>query len=189
MPFPLVTSLRTRPLWYNVGKVDRADFLLNRFVGDRYLVPSPPYGATAGDVFFAGRLHDFVDRPLALAILNSAVVFLWMEVLGRKTWRQGVLYFYGPEVEALRVPDPARVSAEGRRRILSAFGALCRRDIGPFPHEVRLADRVELDDAVLSAIGLAPSWRERIHAALVDEIVLRTRVLPGKAPAGPIPRH
>ncbi len=189
MPYPLVTSLQSRSLWYDVGKVDRADFLLNRFVGDRYLVPSPPYGATAGDVFFAGRFRDGVDRPLALAILNSAIVYLWMEVLGRKTWRQGVLYFYGPEVEALRVPDPSAIATADRRRILVAFGDLCRRDVGPFPAEARLADRAELDDAVLAAIGLAPSWRDRIYAALVDEIVLRTRVLPGKKPAGPIPRH
>ncbi len=181
MPFPLVTSLRSRPLWYDVGPVDRADFLLNRFVGDRYLVPSPPEDATVGDVFFAGRFRDGVDRPLTLALLNSAVVFLWMEVLGRKTWRQGVLYFYGPEVDALRVPDPSRIDRPHRRRILAAFGALSRRDVGPFPDEVSLADRVEFDDAVLSAIGLDPSWRGRIYSALVDEIVLRTRILPGKA--------
>lgn len=189
MPYPLVSSLQTRSLWYDVGKVDRADFLLNRFVGDRYLVPSPPYGAAAGDVFFAGRFRDGVDRPLGLAILNSAIVFLWMEVLGRKTWRQGVLYFYGPEVEALCVPDPLRISAPDRRRILAAFGELCRRDVGPFPDETARADRRAFDDAVLSAIGLHPSWRDRIHTALVDEIVLRTRVLPGKGPPRPKPRH
>lgn len=184
MPYPLVSSLRARSLWYDVGKVDRADFLLNRFIGDRHLVPSPPHGAAAGDVFFAGRFRNGVDRPLALAILNSAIVFLWMEVLGRKTWRQGVLYFYGPEVDALRVPDPSRVCAADRRRILAAFGDICRRDVGPFPDECRRADRIALDDAVLTAIGLDPSWRERIYAALVDEIVLRTRILPGKAAVG-----
>ncbi len=180
MPFPLVTSLRSRPLWYDVGRVDRADFLLNRFVGDRYLVPSPPEGATAGDVFFAGSFREGVDRPLTMALLNSAIVFLWMEVLGRKTWRQGVLYFYGPEVDALRVPDPTRIDRAHRRRILDTFGVLSRRDVGPFPDEVHLADRAAFDDAIISAIGLDPSWRDRIYSALVEELVLRTRILPGK---------
>jgi len=185
MPFPLVTSLRSRPLWYDVGDVGPADFLLNRFIGDRYLVPTPPANAAAGDVFFAGRFREGVDAPLALALLNSAIVFLWMEVLGRKTWRQGVLYFYGPEVGALRVPDPARIAGADRRRILSAFRSLSHREVGPFPEEARLADRAALDDAVLRAIGLDSTWRERIYDALSEEIDLRTRILPGKASRRP----
>lgn len=189
MPFPLVTSLRARPLWYDVGEVGPADFLLNRFVGDRYLVPSPPACAAAGDVFFAGRFREGVDGPLALALLNSAIVFLSMEVLGRKTWRQGVLYFYGPEVDALRVPDPARIGGADRRRIISAFRTLSHREVGPFPEEARLDDRAALDDAVLRALGLDGAWRERIYEALAEEIDLRTRVLPGKASRRPVPLH
>lgn len=94
----------------------------------------------------------------------------------------GVLTFYGPELDDLPVVKPSLFSADSQESLKTAFRRLCARTVLPIEKEVEQRDRQELDLIVLSALGFtgltAASLLSEIYTALcrlVDQRQERSR--------------
>lgn len=181
VPFPQVRSVQShQPEWFNLPVRKVGEVVSNRFVGERFGFPLNQ-DLVISDTFFE---ISFSEEPaLYAALLNSTLTFLFVELTGRQTWSQGVLYLYGPELRSLPLPDVAQIPDPLRRRIVAAFDRLKQRPVEPIAREVGKKDRQELDEAVLEALGLDPqTYLPAIYKGLV-EMVEERLALPKKRAA------
>jgi len=169
VPFPQVSSVRShRPEWFNLPVRKPGQLVSNRFIGERFgfLINS---GFAISDTFF--EISFPADEDLYAALLNSTVTFLFVELTGRQTWTQGVLYLYGPELRELPVPDASRIPTHLQERIIKEFDKLKRRSVKPIAQEVKQKDRRALDAAVLEALELDPArYQQRLYEGLVEMV-------------------
>ncbi|MEM3485957.1 MAG: N-6 DNA methylase [Candidatus Methanomethyliaceae archaeon] len=169
VPFPKVSSVQShRPEWFNLPLRPPGKIISNRFIGQRFGFPVN-LGLVISDTFF--EILPYTHEELYAAALNSTLSFLLVELTGRQTWSQGVLYLYGPELRDLLVPDMSVVPEQIRKRITAAFERLKQRSVLPITQEVRQKDRRALDEAVLEALGLDPKkYLPEIYEGLVEMV-------------------
>jgi len=156
MPFPEVPSVQGRPFWYDVGERDPGDFMVNRFIGERFFFPVNKSKIFLGDVVFEGKIKKGRETNFYVAILNSTLTFLSVELLGRSLLGEGLLTFYGPDMVDLPIINYEVVNSSLRNKIIQAFSKLSTCPIKPIFEEVKMKDRQKLDKLVLEALGLDP---------------------------------
>lgn len=156
IPFPEVASVKERKYWYDIGSREPGEFVVNRFIRERFFFPINNAKVFLGDVVFEGNIKKKKYAEFYKACLNSSLVFLFVELQGRFSMGDGLLTFYGPDIVDLLVPDASKVSNPVSKQILKAFDKLLTRPIKPIFEEVKMKDRQRLDSLVLSAIGLDP---------------------------------
>ena len=168
VPWPDVPSVRTNELWYVLGKVRSGDVILPQFRAERHHVIANPDHVPVNNSAWWGSWLDPAHLEVGVALLNSTWMALAAEVLGRVNLGEGLLTCYGPDLDALPLPDPSRfVDNEAGAGLLEAWASLVRRPVLSLVEEVTRPDRVALDHAVLAGLGLDPSFGDRIrrHAA------------------------
>ncbi len=156
IPFPEVPSVQGRTYWYGIGERKPGHFVVNRFINERFYFPVNKSKSLIGDVAFEGVFHDRKDAEINTALLNSSITFLGVELLGRLNLGEGLLTFYGPDINNLLVPNAGKITTKQKEKILKAFNTLLARPIKPIFEEVKMKDRQALDSAVLEALGLDP---------------------------------
>jgi len=184
--YPLVQSVQGRSNWYSLARRKPSDFIINRFIGERFAFPVNIKGVMVGDVVFEGVFND--KRLLNCALINSIIAFISVELLGRVNLGDGLLTFYGPEINDLLFIYGGNLNTEICDKILQAFETLLTRPIKPIFEEVKMPDRKKLDSLVLEALGLDPKKylkplydglcelvRERIDLAKMRKKVKKTR--------------
>lgn len=129
VPFPQVSSVKShKPEWFSLPERKQGEVVANRFIGERFGFPLNQ-DLVISDTFFE---ISFAEEPeLHAALLNSTLTFLFVELTGRQTWAQGVLYLYGPELRDLLIPDISHISAPLKKRIVEAFDRLRKRAVEP----------------------------------------------------------
>ncbi len=169
VPFPEVPSVKGRqPDWFSLPVRTPDSLISNNFVGERFGFLLNQEVMTS-NTFFGISFHT--EQDLYAALLNSTLTFLFVELTGRQTWGEGVLYIYGPELKDLPVPQVAQIPIPLRKRILKAFDPLRQRQIMPIAQEVKQKDRQALDRAVLEALGLDPDrYLREIYQGLVEMV-------------------
>jgi type I restriction-modification system DNA methylase subunit len=192
MPYPQVPSVSSRRNWYDVGDREIGHVVINRFTGERFFFPVNIHKVSVSDTFFEAKFNeDKMDKNVVevySALLNSTIVYLCSELTGRITWSQGVLYFYGPEINDLLIPVAIK-EQELLKKLHDAFIFILTRPIKPIFEEVKMPDRQKLDSLVLEALGLDPKKylkplydglcelvRERIELAKMRKKVKKTRL-------------
>jgi len=169
IPFPKVASVSNRKIWYDVGERKPGDFIINRFIRERFFFPINKAEVLLGDVVFEGKFNDEKDAPLYMALLNSTLVFLLVDVSSRFSMGDGFLTFYGPDIAELLIPDAKFISDKYRKEILEAFNELLKRPIKVISEEVKMKDRQKFDFSVLESLGLDPKkYSTLIYDSLVD---------------------
>ena len=163
-------SVRGRSQWYTLPDQESADFVSNRFLGERVGFPVID-GIAVCDVFFIGSFRG-VDGVLGTALLNSVICLMVAEVVARKTYGTGVAYMYGPEIRGLLMPSPYIMTSVGTA-LHEAFGAMRRRRILPLEQELVQSDRQALDEVVLAALGLQGKYRALIYESLLEMVQAR----------------
>ena len=157
--YPQWRWVRSRkPAWYALPENEspEARIFLTNALGDRHL---HKYSDTA--VIADKRLHVVLPKKgvswkLLIAVLNSSFVAVSEELAGRTIKGDGVLEVdYDDLHDHLRVPDVRQFSKEDSERILDAFSKLVDRPIETIEREIAKSDRIDLDQAVLRAIGLS----------------------------------
>jgi len=127
---PEVPSLRGRVPWYSLPSQNSPDFIVNRFVGERFVFLEGG-DLLVCDVFFVGYLHSTNQKTILAAVLNSTLSVLIADVLGRKTYGIGVVYLYGPEINSLltlNVLGPV-LSQKQHQLLLYVFERMSQRSI------------------------------------------------------------
>jgi len=156
VPFPEAPSVKGRTLWYDIGERIPGDFVINRFINERFFFPVNKVKVFLGDVVFEGQVTKRRQAEFYSAVMNSTVTFLFVELLGRAGLGEGLLTFYGPDMAILFLPDYNLVNPTLRKDITTAFHRLLTRQVKPIFEEVKMKDRQKLDKLVLEALGLDP---------------------------------
>jgi len=156
VPFPEAPSVKGRTLWYDVGERIPGDFVINRFINERFFFPVNKTKVFLGDVVFEGQVIKRRQAEFYSAVMNSTLTFLFVELLGRAGLGEGLLTFYGPDIATLLLPDYDLVSPTIRKNITNAFHKLLTRKVKHVFEEVKMKDRQKLDKLVLEALGLDP---------------------------------
>jgi hypothetical protein len=175
--FPEVESVRShKPQWFNLTYRGPGHLISNCFIGKRFgfLVNT---GVAVSNTFFEISFNSEAEGDIYAALLNSTLTYLFLEVAGRQTWSQGVLYIYGPEVSDLLVPNLASLDKRNLKNIQNKFEKLKKREVFDIQKEVTHADRQELDKAVLEALGLDPKvYLRPLYEGLVELVTERLKL-------------
>lgn len=163
---PISETLKGRP-WYRLAPV-RYRLLLTKTTHDTHLHRLLDGPAAVDQRLYGVMPGSPADTELVAALLNSSVVALMAEVVGSASLGEGALDLPVTTArERLLMPDPAALTAAGRRRILQVFGRLRNRPVLPVWRELERPDRKELDRAVLAALDVdADISLPRLHAGL-----------------------
>lgn len=185
--YPHVQSVQGRKYWYALQDRQSGDFIVNRFIGERFLFPLNRDRILVGDVVFQGSFNR--NAEINCALINSIITYINVELLGRINLGDGLLTLYGPEIEDLPIINEKFLSQELREnKILQSFETLLSRPIKPIFEEVKMPDRQKLDSLILEALGLDPAKylkplydglcelvRERIELAKMRKKVKKKR--------------
>ena len=173
----VASRARTRP-WYDLGllpKSKRAQMFWPMAQQYRHLVPLNQNKMAANHNLFDLWPRNGLDCRLLWAVLNSTVVALSKHQFGRPAGIEGSLKTEVVDVNMMLVPDPRNADPSVAKRVVAAATRLSRRLLRRMlPEEFELADRRELDDAVLELLGIAngeerATLRARIYAALEEQ--------------------
>jgi hypothetical protein len=109
------------------------------------------------------------------AYLNSILTALFFEISGRTNLGDGLLTTYGPEIESLPVPES--FPEKSRKKILTAFEKLLKREVLDIDQEVKRKDRADFEKALFEALGLDADIYEEVSKAVV-ELVEERHLIP-----------
>jgi type I restriction-modification system DNA methylase subunit len=189
-----LSTTKSRPQWYTLPKLKRADVLLRQFYNDKFDFPLNPLGLPCDHTFYyihlpaeaEGYAHteysesDHKMKILRLgAYLNSSISWMFVEVLGRKNMGEGVLTCYGPEMRPFPTLDPNRL--EG---VEDLFKPLTKRPVESVFKELGLdpelpisgqtpnpkPDRKALDDFVFDIVSLDEEQRTQVYLSLCEMV-------------------
>ena len=118
-----------------------------------------------------------VDVHILGALLNSTLTWFFKEYYGREVGREGFLDTDVFVTRQIPIVSPRQLSPKIQKRLVEAFTAISQRpqqSIHPMGNELEQPDRIELDDAVLEALGIEEAeerllWREQIYDRLQRE--------------------
>jgi hypothetical protein len=102
---------------------------------------------------------------LLAALLNSVTTFLTMELRGTSR-NLGALDLNANYFKTLRILNPELLSQPAIKSIKKAFEPLRKRAIKAIFQEVKAADRIRFDEAVLKAFGIQPSSLSNLYDLL-----------------------
>lgn len=173
--WPEVASVApNRPEWHCLSTVQPADFLFPALVHNRHLVLENLAGCLATNMFFCGRPKDPQHLEPLLALLNSSLGCLQMELAGRSKGFGG-LNLYGREVRRLPVPDPRGMSATVLAGLTAAWRE-AQRSASPSARDgSRSAQSGQrstpawkriLDGAVAETLGISAEELDLVRSAL-----------------------
>jgi type I restriction-modification system DNA methylase subunit len=143
-------SFQSKPVWYTLKKRESAPLLLPWSVNDIYRCFLNPDNMIVGQ-----RIYEFIpvnkqlDLNVLHSIMNSTITSFFIEMSARSGLGQGLLPMSVAEVKKLQIINP------------SCFPSLpsIEREIGNLEHELKQADRLELDSLLFDYIGLSAEKR------------------------------
>lgn len=169
-PWTELPSVRQRHAWWLLELPPEGNLLISQFVDKRFFFPIKGSFAVA-NTFFVVSAKSPEDADTLAAFLNSSLYALETEIKGRVNLGEGLLTVYGPDIDAMLIPDPKSISPENKRKIESAFNEIKNRTILPVEKEIKERSRNRLDKAVLEALGLDPDkYLPRIYQGLIEMV-------------------
>ena len=134
--YPLRPTCKSRNLWYDLGKQSKYDIILPRFRHERNWNPIILHDIYIGDIVHVAK---FIDKDFNKAFLNSTIIILFTEVLGRINLGEGLLTTYGPELYSLPVIDES-ISLEVKDLINQKLLVLNKREVSSIFYELGTDD-------------------------------------------------
>jgi type I restriction-modification system DNA methylase subunit len=171
-----VPSVQGRKVWWDLGDREPGDLMINRFVNERFFMPTNPKKIYLGDVVFEGVFKSSSYKQIGAILANSIITALSAEIVGRQNLGEGLLTTYGPEIEDFLIPDLSIfVNQPSGAELQKAFTELAKRPTNPIFEEVKMKDRQKLDSLVLQALGLDPKrYLKSIYDGLTE--LVRERI-------------
>ncbi len=160
-PLPEVLAKRGYH-WYEMRPDTTADLAVSMNPGNRLF-----FARLQPRSFVNQRLIRFTAKPtadvlLCHAILCSLTGAFYQEALGFGRGLGALDLNASKLARQMRMLDPARISPDGRKRILAAFARIRRRDIQAFDTEIERADRLAFEGAVLEQFGVLAQLHQMI---------------------------
>jgi len=176
----------SRQPWYYLAVQPRGEVLWTMAQRYRHIVPLNPGLFPCNHNLFAIWPTAGCSAGTLCAVLNSTVAALFKHFFGRTMGGDPVLKTEVVDVKMMLVPDPRRATGALRAKLERALDSLRNRHIGHLVAvdaegeapggELEMADRQDLDDAVLEMLGVPdPAERTALRAELYTEITAMYR--------------
>jgi len=162
--FHNLSTVKSRKLWYDIGKREPAPILRSRRIWERCVYLLNKANALANDSLYEIRPLNREDVVVLAGILNSSITALISELEGR-FYGAGVLELEVYETKTMTVIDPSKLSKKERERIEIAFSKLCEAQ-NKSDKKLEQEARKELDNAVFDVLGLKPNERKQVYEGL-----------------------
>jgi len=184
--------------WYDLRPPEPGAILWPQAHQYRHLIPLNPEGYICNKRFFnVYPKHDTNPKILA-ALLNSTLTWFFKDFYARSVGREGYLDTDVFITKMIPVVQAGDLNEGLQQRLVKTFDAISQRpaqSIYPMGDELEQADRVELDDAVLEALGVRDPterqrWRERVYDELkrlykrkreLEKIAMENRIKASRA--------
>lgn len=168
------STLESEDIWFDLGDLPKQKLLSTMFTWRVHRVFWNEAEAATGDQFYYIDPDSGVDEMVLGGILNSRVVWLANELIGRRAGGQGMTRLQTKvyETEQWPVVDPRSLEEKEVEEIRSAFVALLdkEREFEEPGLEETAEERRELDRAVLSALDLGGEDDEFSLEETVEEL-------------------
>ncbi len=170
----VASRAKVRP-WYDLGlrpKSERAQMFWSMSQQYRHIIAWNQDRLPANHNVFDVLAQASIDPFLLWAVLNSSVVALAKHQFGRAAGIEGNLKTEVVDVNMMLVPDLRQASPGVSDRAVAAAERMAKRlSARTLPEEFSLAERQDLDDAVLEMLGYTDTnerlaVRTRLYAAL-----------------------
>jgi len=162
--FHNLSTVKSRKLWYDIGKREAAPILRSRRIWERCVYLLNNANALANDSLYEIRPTNEKDVKVLAGILNSSITALISELEGR-FYGGGVLELEVYETKDMTVIDPSKLSRKERERIETAFSKLCEAQNKSDDKLEQDANR-ELDNAVFDVLELNENERKQVYDGL-----------------------
>ena len=175
--WPNVPTVRNRkPGWWALPETEIVQVCWTAAYGDRFIQRYSPEKILIDKRLYKILQKDRFDAKCLAAILNSTLVSLFIELIGRVNLGDGALDTTVEEAqEYLVIPDVTQLTNAQAERILEAFDSPLTRSIKPIFEEVNMPDRQKLDSLVLRALGLDPDkYLKPLYDGLCELVSERT---------------
>jgi hypothetical protein len=176
VPWPQVPSVRGRPQWYSIAPLPAADVICNRFFHDRFFFGCADFPVVEDQTFYGCTFTiPAACRRAQIALLNSTLQFLFVELLGRVGLGEGVLQYATYEMAQMLTLDARQLTERQRDEIARAFAPLADRPLARLEQEIASSDRRSFDDCVFDVLGLTQHEREAVYEAVVHLVDARLK--------------
>ncbi len=172
--YHLRPTCKGREPWYGVTRgMKPAPLIFPAKVGERWLVALNRAGVYEDKKLYGVFPRDTATGKLLAALLNSTWARYFAEITCRQmTGAQAIADIDVAVAEQILIPDPRQLSRALRKRLEAALDALTGRRVVSVFEEVKRADRRNLDEAVLAAIGFTNRAERRKILEQLYEAVL-----------------
>lgn len=163
-------TLRRRLAWWCLPELLPSQVLFRQFYDTRFNLPLNQAGFATDHTFYYSV--GFNDARFLAALMNSTIVYFFLELNGRVNQSDGVLTCYGLEFRSLNIPLPDCFEKEIQEELLDAYHGLCQRDAMSVFEEVERKDRWMLDHVVLKGLGVSKgSTRDALLSEMYRDFV------------------
>ncbi len=150
------------------------DVISNRFIGAR-LCFFEGGDFIVNDSFFIATLKKKYRKKIVLALMNSTLSLMILELLGRKNLGAGVLCVYGPELSEHQILKPELLSESQIKNLEKSYNSMSKRTILPIFDEIKMSDRHSIDEIVFTVLGLTNSEKNAVYEAVIDLVEARLK--------------
>jgi len=175
-PWPEVESVKGRGNWYELPKRSPGLLLVPMVTGDSLRCILNSCKAQVDHNLFEVISDDQVVIDGLGIYLNSEIVFLERELIGRVNLGDGALKVEGIDWERILVPRK-ELLVNVKKRAGKAFEEMNRRSIKDIGREAKRKDRIEFEKMVSLALGLPEESADNILEGVVG-LVKERHLLP-----------
>jgi len=166
-----------RPYWYSL-KPKGANIITSINPYERYFFTFAEEPFIIDQRLIAMTVNQNYDVELVVALFNSVIIFLSMEMRGTSR-HLGALDLNASYFKNLRVLNPNLLSEESKTEIIIAFQPLKVRPIQTIAEEIQRADRINFDAVILHAFGIdetvLPTLYQILSSAVNDRVTMSER--------------
>ena len=176
----------SRERWYDLGEREFSDAFWIYVLNDRYSTFLNTTKVYTDCELFDIRYKEYETKSKITAILNSSLIPLFSELMGRTVLGQGALKTQVYEVERLPIPNPSLLSSSQTQRLIFHFDKISQSPIQSIYEEIGASsleevsldkikpDRRELDEIIMGEIlGLTDEEQIEVYRAVIDLVKSR----------------
>jgi hypothetical protein len=165
-------TFSSKPEWYRFKVRRPAELVAPCGLGATFFCAINEARAVSSNSYTEFRLKSSEALLPVWAVLNSAVFWLQLELVGRSSLGGGMLKVDPIEYRHLAVLNPVLLNREALyiRQTLQAVG---KRKVMNIFDEIHQPDRRALDEVVFDVLGLTAGEREAVYEAVVELVRAR----------------
>jgi hypothetical protein len=169
--FPNVETVKNRLNWYGLEIKEFPDAMWPKAFNDSYTIFKND-GVLVGDRLYEISFNKKKDFNKKLAILNSTLLYLFIEINGRINLGEGALDNMTYESEDCLIVNP-----DSFKTLDININNLFERKCLKISEEIKQKDRKELDTFILKSIGLNPKdYLPKIYDGICEMVKERTEL-------------